>query len=386
MILFKRNAKGNPIFWKVTNDTIEYGVIGGNSYTETVNLTPSQVKSKIDLKKKQGYKDLASLYDNAPVAITDPATLKRFLNNYLPTNNTGVNGFVLPMLCKTLNDCKVFENRTYMGEYKINGVRCIIRAIKNNDMFKPVKFYYTSREGNPIDMSHFDNILLAKLSTDLIDMMVEEGVELDGELYLPGYTINDINSFVKNKDMPQHYNLQYWIYDLRIESMPAYRRHKVLENHILSTSFINKEDHLRNKKEIILLPYQEVLTMDHAIILRNDFVKLGFEGIVLRDVNADYQFGGKRNMAMLKYKPIYDGFFTIVDIVPEGKKVTLAKLIIQNDINDNTFECTINANEAYREMVLAYKSEYIGKKAFVEYRERSGVNEVPFHAKAIYIK
>ena len=69
-----------------------------------------------------------------------------------------------------------------------------------------------------------DEILLPKISKELLDMMIEEGVCLDGELYLPGYSVNDINSFVKNTQLAQHYKLQYWCYDICCENMSAESR------------------------------------------------------------------------------------------------------------------------------------------------------------------
>ena len=35
--------------------------------------------------------------------------------------------------------------------------------------------------------------------------------------------------------------------------------------------------------------------------------------------------------------------------------------------------------------ILVNKASYIGKKCLVEFRERSGISKVPFHAKAIKI-
>ena len=88
---------------------------------------------------------------------------------------------------------------------------------------------------------------------------------------------------------------------------------------------------------------------------------------------------------MFKYKRVDDAKFKIVDIVPEGVRKDLCKLVLQNDINTNQFECTINSSHAYQEMILKEKDKYIGKYASVEFRERSGVNKVPFHAKVITI-
>ena len=88
---------------------------------------------------------------------------------------------------------------------------------------------------------------------------------------------------------------------------------------------------------------------------------------------------------MFKYKRVDDGKFKIIDIIPEGVRKDLCKLVLQNDINDEQFECAINASHAYQEMILKEKDKYIGKYAIVEFRERSGVNKVPFHARTVAI-
>ena len=88
---------------------------------------------------------------------------------------------------------------------------------------------------------------------------------------------------------------------------------------------------------------------------------------------------------MYKFKRVFDGIFKIIDIIPEGKKRSnLCKFILRNDINDATFECTLNAPQAEQERILVSKNSYIGNYlAYVEYRERSGVRQVPFHAKIV---
>ena len=89
---------------------------------------------------------------------------------------------------------------------------------------------------------------------------------------------------------------------------------------------------------------------------------------------------------MLKFKKKEDGLFVIIDIIPEGtKRANLGKFILMNDINHTLFECTYNAPHQAQEEILINKDKYIGKKVLVEYRERSGVNQVPFHAKGVKI-
>ena len=218
--------------------------------------------------------------------------------------------------------------------------------------------------------------------------MIEEGVGLDGELYLPGYGINEINSFIKNTELPQHYKLQFWLYDICIENMSAVKRQEVLHNNFKKyySGILNKEDHLNNTNRLVLLSNDSITDINSAILHRDAYISLGFEGLVIREKSAEYQFGGRRNNSMLKFKKKEDGFFTIVDIVPEGiKRSHLPKFVMRNDINDELFTCTLNAPQSVQENILQTKDNYLSGEyvGLVEFRERSGVNQVPFHAKLI---
>ena len=296
------------------------------------------------------------------------------------------------MLCKTLEDNKPFEKGSYFGQWKINGERCIITAEVEKDLFEDVKLKYRSREG--IDwtskLDYLTPILLPCIPDQIIDMMIEEGVGLDGELYIPGYGINEINSFIKNTEIPQHYQLQYWLYDICIENMSAIKRQDILYVNFkdyLTTHIITKEDHLNNIKRLVLLENHDIRNINEAIQARDRFIYLGFEGLVIRKDSAEYQFGGKRNNSMLKFKKIYDGWFDIINIVPEDKRTHLPKFVLRNDINDETFEATLNAPQKVQENILSRKDKYIDNyRAFVEYRERSGIKQVPFHSKIVNLK
>lgn len=397
MILFKRNAKGDPISWSIhewgqNNEYIvHYGAVGGHKHSEIIKAKLSrgnEIESRIKAKRKEGYKEVSELKDNAPLKIDRDCVLLSFLNTYLPKNNTTDDGFTLPMLAKVLKDNKPFDKRRYLGQYKINGVRCIIGAVKVDDLFNPIRLTYRSREGTDWTpkLSWMDEVIKPELEDDLLDAMLEEGACLDGELYLPGYKVNDINSFVKNEKLPQHYQLQYWCYDIAIDNMSYEARRKFRTENInrICYTFDTYDQHLNNKSKLILLPDVVISDIDDATRFRDKFIGLGFEGLIIRDVNSAYQFGA-RNLAMLKYKRVDDAKFKIVDVVPEGIRTTLCKLVLRNDVNDELFECTLNFDHSRQEYILKNKEKYIGKYASVEFRERSGRLNVPFHAKAVDI-
>ena len=400
MILYKRNAQGKPIFWEIYKSPIgqiqvRYGLVGKEGHFEQINThrkIDDEIASQIKAKRKEGYKSISDLYDNAPM-ILKREDLNHYLDTYLPKFNTHEDGKFIPMLCKTLEDNRPFEKGNYFGQWKINGERCIITMSKDDGLFGDYHLCYRSREG--VDwtskLSYLDAILLPCIPDEIKEMMIEEGVGLDGELYLPGYGINEINSFIKNTEVPQHYKLQYWLYDICIENMSAINRqnilHKNFNKYIIDNMYFIKENHLNNANTLVLLRNDVIKDINDAIKFRDLDISLGFEGLVIREESAEYQFGGRRNNSMLKFKKKEDGLFKIVDIVPEGiKRSHLPKFICQNDINDELFTCTLNAPQSVQEEIFRNKDKHIGSLMLVEYRERSGVNQVPFHAKGIKIK
>lgn len=396
MILYKRNAKGDPILWQIekANDEykVSYGAVCGHIHKEFINgklIKANEIESRIKAKRKEGYKELSELKDSGPVEIKDDIALINYLYTYLPKNNTTDDGFTLPMLAKVLKDNKPFDKRRYLGQYKINGVRCIIGAVKVDDLFNPIRLTYRSREGTDWTpkLTWMDEVIKPEIKDDLLDAMLEEGACLDGELYLPGYKVNDINSFVKNEKLPQHFQLQYWCYDIAIDNMSYDARRKFRTENInrICYTFDTYEQHLNNKSKLILLPDVAIYDIDDATRFRDKFISLGFEGLIVRDISSAYQFGA-RNLAMLKYKRVDDAKFKIVDVVPEGVRTTLCKFVLRNDINDELFECGLNFDHSRQEYILKHKQDYIGKYAFVAFFERSGVHQVPFHARCIDIK
>lgn len=402
MNLYKRNAQGRPLVWSIRDDAehiyIEYGLVGGNLHRETIRKTlvkADEAKSRLNAKRKEGYKELSELKDSNTPYLNEYHTdrdLFNYLNTYLPKYSTTSEGFVLPMLAKVLEDNKPFEKYGNMlGQWKIDGLRCIIGATdKSDDIFNPVMLTYHSRTGEDWTnkMCWMDEILLPKISAELLDMMIEEGACLDGELYLPGYSVNDINSFVKNAQLAQHYKLQYWCYDICCENMSAINRDSFRITNIRPDVYCGpnmyKEEHLNNKKQFVLLPTVKIENITHAAYVRNEFIDYGFEGLILRNPSAEYQFG-KRNQAMFKFKKVDDGKFIIVNITSEHKRSDLPLFVCRNDINDELFECSINKPQDVQREILANKEKYIGKYMLVEFRARSGVAQVPFHARGIDI-
>lgn len=395
--LYRKDNNGNITVWSCSCDKLNptgihvyHGRLDGNiihEYFNTNRVSFEERQSRYNAKRKTGYKYLNEVKDNATLPTSDE--LLGFLKSYLPNIRTTSDGSTLAMLAKVFDNTnnKLFKKvNYYLGQWKINGLRCFIRAEETVDIFHKYHLLFQSREGTYWNsLGKLEEILLKIIPEDFIELMAYEGFVLDGELYYPGASINEINHYVKDANCIENGHLQYWLYDLAIEDTSQLERFDILNRYFgeYVCIFNSKEQHLSNNKLLVYLPLEWISTEEEATIFRNSFIDLGFEGLILRNPNAEYQFG-KRNSSMIKYKKSTDGKFQIVDIYPEGnKRSDLPILLLKNDINNATFETHINGSFDYQRNILKNKDLYIGTYVFVEYSERSGVEAVPFHVKTV---
>ena len=123
-------------------------------------------------------------------------------------------------------------------------------------MFKPITLRFQSREGTYWNsLSNLEDYLLTVIPNEFLNKMIDEDWELDGELYLPGYKVNEINHFVKDPKCKENKFIQYWCYDAIIDDTPQYRRLDILgqvfENKTYEFTSLN--NHLNNKERFIYI-------------------------------------------------------------------------------------------------------------------------------------
>ena len=392
---YRRNNNGKPQVWWCNlagNEAFVYhGILGGKIREERYNITKksadAEMKSRINDKIKAGYITLNEVVDETgqpPVEDINSPILAAYLERYLPYDlSNGRDNTILAMLAKTYTG-KVWEKESIMlGQPKINGLRCLITASRNNDMFKPYNLKFQSREGVVwTTLGNLEDYLLSVLPESFINNMIDEGWAMDGEVYLPGYSVNDINHFVKDAAAPENKLLQYWCYDLAIEDMIQENRNTIRYNIGYNTTKTITGEHLNNKDRLVILGHTEIYNDESAVKLRDVYLGCGYEGLILRNPNTDYQFGRRRVGYMEKFKTATEGDFKIIDIYKEDKR-NLPILLCQNDINDATFETRLSASFEAQETVLTMKDEFIGRFVHLEFGERSGIKKVPFHIKEV---
>lgn len=395
---YRRNNNGKPQVWWCNlagNEAFVYhGILGGKIREERYNITKksadAEMKSRINDKIKAGYITLNEVVDETgqpPVEDINSPILAAYLERYLPYDlSNGRDKTILAMKAKTYTG-KVWEKESVMlGQPKINGLRCLITASRNNDMFKPYNLKFQSCEGVVWNtLGNLEDYLLSVLPASFVDNMIDEGWAMDGEVYLPGYSVNDINHFVKDATALENKLLQYWCYDLAIEDMSQENRDIIRFNIDNPTQLVCKNEHINNKERLIILDSIAIQSDSGSIKARDMYLGCGYEGLILRNPNADYQFGRRRVGYMEKFKTATEGDFKIIDIYKEDKR-NLPILLCQNDINDATFETRLSINFDFQEIVLNNKEEYIGKHIHAHFGERSGIKKVPFHIKDVKIK
>lgn len=400
--LYRLDNKGNVCVWQAIPGPgskqidVIHGMFAGKKTVETFNThrkVEDEIVSRTNAKRKSGYKYLSEVKDNIPLPVEEDA-VHLYLKLYLTKDRTTADGTTLPMLAKAYDntDNRLFsKGQVYLGQPKINGLRCNISAYRSQyDMFKPISLRFQSREGNIWEsLSGFNSLeeyLLDAFGLNILNRMIDENIVLDGEIYLPGASINDINHYVKDSKDPKNKQLQFWMYDLNIaDSAYKYRRDliKIIFRDSIRTNILGKEYHLNNTRRFIILDDFPIHNDHLATLCRNRYISYGFEGLMLRLPGEEYQ-AGKRNLALIKYKKHMDGIFTIIDIFPEGgKRPDIPLLRLRNDLNANTFDVHIGGSFEYQKDILINKDKYIGEQVEVEFGERSGVTNVPFHVKGV---
>lgn len=211
-----------------------------------------------------------------------------------PSIATDANGEKQAMKAQPYQKCQTsVVNKRMLCSKKIDGVRCMFR-LKDGDVIS------VSRGGKDyqVPTTKLRKILLPILQNhpDYI---------LDGEIYKKGMYLQTISGIARRKTWDEDCDiLEYWIYDLAIPDV-------VFEDRMILLDELRKELE-PHKDKIKVLNHFETNSWSEMEKLHDEFVEEGFEGLVARKPDKEYQFG-KRNSCMVKVKKYQDDEFLIVD-------------------------------------------------------------------------
>lgn len=372
--LISRDAKGKircikTEYQKITDGYVIYRYtwqLGGkNTKQPDIFITKGKAKRTVQEQtqlqfdaivkeyKDKGYKEV----ENNPEEM-DIKTLEEFL----PEFSTDARGIRKPMLAKPADKVKksVIDNLKYWyASRKIDGVRCSM-------FWDGSKIRTGSRGGGHYDYStthitqHPVLIEYFKKHPDVI---------LDGELYKHGKSLQQISGAARlEKNAVDCEWLQYYVYDIMIPDVPFKERLKYLiefakEVHI---GFDPYHDFGKDGLQVQIVPQTKVHGYENIMNLHNKYVEEGFEGVVCRDPNANYEFGSRKN-CMLKFKMYQDSEFKVIDYELGLRGVEDMVFICETPAGNIFKAKPMGSKEVKEEYVRNFESSYKNTYATIKY-------------------
>ena len=247
---------------------------------------------------------------------------------------------IKPMLCNVYKEGKIpFPCHV---QPKLDGVRCLL---DNTEAY--------TRNGK----RHKDHI------QELLEPHMpgfDSWATLDGELMLPDATFQQTISAVK-KDSENTRKLVYHVYDF----CPAKGRVDFFDfrNSVLEVEITDGEN-------IKVLPTYMVRDQEELDLYHRDFVGMGYEGTIIRDLKQPYLPGSRK--AMWKRKDFKDDEFKIVGCEEgQGKNAGTPVFICQrwNSDSYSIFRCVPVGTYARKRQMWADRDSLVGKMMTVRYQE-----------------
>ena len=256
---------------------------------------------------------------------------------------------------KNIMKCYPFEEKRlakwsppYIVQPKLDGDRC-----KN-----------APSEQSPLLLSSEENVFFSvpHINQQIVDNKLSS-IPLDGELYnhkifLEGghELIHSICSRTVNLH-PRYKEMELWVFDLQyFDKIQAER------TVLLST--------MPTSNNIRVIPYYICENLDEVKKVYNKLVNEGFEGIVVKNLNAFYEF--KRSIYQMKFKPKKKDTYKIVgyneeiskDGIPKGR---LGSLVMSSKEGER-FSVSAGLNDEEKERYWDIKELLIGLDATVHYQ------------------
>lgn len=375
--LYKRTKTGAIQYWKVTvynypdrpipmaGIAKESGQLGTTSpilHAEEITqgkqkrsiLEQAEFQAKSDWKRKhdEGYKSLEDLQievvsDHYGLMNTFGhywKTLSEALSERLPQFNTDAAGELLPQLAVT----KLWEPGCIpypaLIEIKFDGNRTTI--VMDLD-----RTYALSRTGKP--QKNLDH-LITILDEGVPFATRTEKVILDGEVYLHGLLLEEINEAIKkaNDNTPK---LQFMVYDMPLVNQQQDIRSRAVG---LMCKALNSEFFVWSKPHWV--------RSDADVITWHDsYVEQGYEGAIVKAIDGLYT-PGQRSSSWRKVKVWDDTEFLVVGYEMGQRGVQDLKFVCE--CSGGQFKATMDGSVASKQKLYDQIDELIGKQLTVQHK------------------
>lgn len=263
-------------------------------------------------------------------------------------------------LCYPFEESRLTRwNPPYIVQPKLDGERC--RAIYDVDL----GWQLVSSELNTFQS-------VPHINQALINSQIPHKMELDGELYLHGMGFNEIHSVVgRTVNLhPSYQDIQFHVFDLVDLNLPQWERLRILRK--LEERF---------RPGLHLVPVQVAEDLDGILKAYDKIVSMGYEGIIVRNIDALYI--RRRSIFVMKFKPKKEDFYEIIGykqmIDKDGNpKEMLGALVCQGD-DGSQFSVGSGMTDAFRSKYWndCSPEDLVGKVAQVQYQHITPGKGVP---------
>lgn len=320
----------------------EHGKVGGK-------MTPSM---KVAKGKNIGKKNETSPSKQAELEAESMYTHK-LERKYSTTPDAADAPVFLPMLAHPFDKVKPAKLTWPADEQpKLNGVRCLAR-------WEGSSIRLMSRGGKTYEVPHLQEDIAKFLPDDMV---------LDGEIYIHGATLQQINKLVKKfRPGPDGTaRLQLWVYDLfeteNTDMVWKDRRFELVD--------IFKDVKKAKVKSLIQVPSKPVRTSEEVIAVQNAYIGEGFEGGIVRLLDGKYELG-HRSRNLLKVKSFEDDEFEIVGFTTGRGKFKGCVIWIVKTKDGQEFKVVPKGTLEDKKDKYKNGKSYLGQMLTVRYAELS---------------
>lgn len=256
---------------------------------------------------------------------------------------TDQEGGIAPMLAKPHEDVAKKLKFKALFQRKYNGVRCI--AVVEDD--GKVTLWSRKREPIIVPVPH----VIAYLES----LKLPPGTILDGELYVHGWTLQKIASYVRQKTKPKegYEAVGYYVYDLPSSDSSNIGRAREIHELLFTC-----------EHPVHVVPTVQVESVEEAWKMHDEYVQQGYEGGIARNADAKYQ-AGKRSADLQKFKRFDEHEFEVVgSAFGRGKYADIPVLVCKTK-DGKEFDC--NPPGTLEERRAVDRKDVIGRKLTVKH-------------------
>lgn len=331
--LFGLDKGGGHKIWLIWTEGdqlyIQHGKVGGKLQTKQETVEPTNIG-------RANYRDGAAQAEFE----AESRYKKQIDKGYRPTIEELKDLPTMPMLALDYKEAGHRIKFPAYGSKKLDGVRCL--SIKENG-----KVVLRSRGGKEYYVKHV---------VEQLEQVQPDGTKWDGELYIHGEELEDIQSAAKKLNALTS-RIKFCIFDV-VTDDTYLGRLAVLGSFVRTC--------VKNTSHLEVVDNEFLATPEDVKHWHDVYVRDGYEGVMVRNFQGLYE-SGKRSGDLQKYKEFIDEEFEVTGV--EEDRNGNAVLVLWDPTANSSFTCGYGDFDE-RKRQLANPENYIGRWLTVKYFKR----------------